>query len=227
MLVLAFITFASLLAVSATPLASRQTDVDPNQAALDLWLADTSNTTTLIIGSHFYTKDAASSLDARDCIPGRWSTNNVDRTGTWWSAWARVSGCLYNGASSGSAHYTLTTSQTVTKTVSGSFNLGLASPEDVAKTINGNGALNLGFSWSVAKTTGFSYGCDINARDRASVWQQNLMEWADTAQMRCTKGCGEGTWCSDWDFGHIDFPVTGGSQTNHNLGCSSGSASGC
>jgi hypothetical protein len=57
----------------------------------------------------------------------------------------------------------------VTKTVSGSFNLGLASPEDVAKTIKGNGALNLGFSWSVAKTTWFSYGCDINAHDKASV----------------------------------------------------------
>jgi hypothetical protein len=226
MLVPTFVAFASILATSASPLEVRQEEVDPNQAVVDAWLEDISNTTTLFIGSNFYVKAPANDLNKRDCIPGRYTTNNVDRTGTWWSAWSKVSGCNYNTKSSGSASYAYTTSQTISKTVSGSFDFGLASPEDIAKTINGNGGLNLGFSWSSSKTTGFTYTCNINAGDKASVWQQNLMGWADTAQRHCTKGCGEGTWCSDWEFGHIDYPLNGG-QTNTNLGCSSGSASSC
>jgi hypothetical protein len=226
MLVSTFITLASLLAASATPLASRQADVDPNQAAIDTWMDDTSNTTTLVIGTRFYIKEPVDKLDKRDCVPSHFNTNNVDRTGTWWGEWAKVSSCIYNNLGAGEAEFTMSTSQTITQTISGGFNTGLGSAGDMAKVINGNGGLSLGYSWSTAKTTGFSFNCHIPAGKLGSVWQQNLMGWADTAQRRCTRGCGENG-CSDWSFGHIDFPLAGGSQTNQNLGCSSGSASGC
>jgi hypothetical protein len=227
MLLSTLITLTSLLAASASPVGSKPEDIDPNMVEVNAWLDDTSNTTTLVIGSRFYIKEPVDKLDKRDCIPRRWTTNNVDRTGTWWSSWEKVSGCNYNTKSSSTASYNFQTSQTVTKTVSGSFDAGIGSVDGIAKTINGNGGLSLGFSWSTSKTTGFEFTCNINPGDKASVWQQNLMGWADTAQRRCTSGCGEGEWCSDWQFGHIDFPLKGGSQTNQNLGCSSGADSHC
>jgi hypothetical protein len=229
MLLSTFLTLTSLLAASASPLSARQAEIDPNQAVVDAWLADTSNTTTLVIGSAFYVKEPqepSDKLDRRECLRERFTRNNVDRTGTWWSSWAKVSGCYYNGLNSGTASRGIQTSQTVSKTISGGFDLGLASAEDISKLINGNAGLNFGYQWTTSKTTAETFTCNINAGDKVSVWQQNLMGWSDTAQQSCVTGCGQGITCDSWRFGHIDFPLQGGS-TNQNLGCSSGAASNC
>ena len=68
MLTSTLICLASALAASAIPMSTRDTDNDPNKAAVDAWLADANYTAPLIIGSRFYTKlDTSSGLDKRGC----------------------------------------------------------------------------------------------------------------------------------------------------------------
>lgn len=68
MLISTLICLGSALTASAIPMSTRDTDNDPNKAAVDVWLADTNDTAPLIIGSKFYTKlDTPSGLDKRDC----------------------------------------------------------------------------------------------------------------------------------------------------------------
>ncbi|KAH5607816.1 hypothetical protein HBI55_200020 [Parastagonospora nodorum] len=154
------------------------------------WHADTNDTTTLIIGSSFYTKiDPPPGLDKRDCVGGTHAEANVDRTGHYWSDWSKVSGCQFTGDSSGDSSISIDTSQTITMEVSLNFDPGLSSASSIAKNINADGGLNLGFSWGKSKTTGVSYRCNIPAHSVGSVWQRNLIGWADTAQRRCSMGC--------------------------------------
>jgi hypothetical protein len=228
MLLHTLVCLASALAASATPVSTRHTDNVPNQAALEAWHADINNKTTLIIGSSLYTKiDTSFGLDKRDCVGGTHAESNVDRTGRYWSDWSKVSGCQFTGDSSGDSSISIDTSQTITMQISLDFDPGLSSASSIAKNINAKGGLNLGFAWSESKTTGVSYRCNIPAHSVGSVWQRNLIGWADTAQRRCSMGCGMGPSCGPWKFGHITFPLDVDSPTSRDMGCSTGAAAKC
>lgn len=222
---------ASIMAASATPLyalSARDTVDESRQAALDAWLVDTNDTATLIIGSHFYTKAApVSKLNKRDCNLRRWTNNNVDPAGQFWSDWTQASGCFWNRDNSASATCTIMTSQTVTRTVLVGFDFSIGSPEKIAEIINSNAALNLGVLWSTSKTTSASTRCNVNPHDVVRVYQRNRVGWADTAQRRCLQGCGVGTQCTNWEFANLHCILNKDDPLSWKRGCSRGANAHC
>lgn len=100
--------------------------------------------------------------------------------------------------------------------------MGLATPGIIAKIVNANIGYSKGHTWSEAKATTDSVACTIPKHSAGSMWQQNLLGFADTAQRSCS--C-DG--CTPWKFGRVTSPVDADSSTSRQMGCSTGKKSQC
>jgi hypothetical protein len=193
------------------------------------WLADASVGENLILGSSVYIidnvvdLDSNSSLSKRETAQTYWTQVNVDETGPWWDCWATASRCAYGNNAPAGGSLTITTAYSRSFAISFGLTANLAS--NVQGVINGNGGLNMGFQWTRQWTWSTAFGCNVNNQVQVGqVFARPLMGWANTATRQCSSAGGQGTQCSGWTFGHINFPLYDHGQPALEGGCSQGYA---
>lgn len=183
----------------------------------------------MIFGSSVYIiddiidRDSNGSLFKRESAQTYWTQVNVDKTDTWRDCWATASRCAYGNQAPAGGSLTITTSYSRSFAISFGLTANLVS--NVQGVINGNGGLNWGLQWTKQWTWSTAYGC--NANDQVQVGQvfaRPLMGYANTATRQCSRAAGQGTQCSGWTFGHIDFPLYDHGQPALEGGCSQGYA---